>query len=198
MALLDNLVETAAPIISVSYCDQPDLASLIRYVDRVALLGTEEDIDKVSETNASFKNVIDVFLMNVSTKNLGGLGKFRVMRVLGSDEDRSDIGWIARHLTRTKLGLALGAGGAKGFAHVGVLGVLERAGYVVDFLAGSSIGALIGSLMGLGLNADEIEVQLKRIWAPKHVDLLADRSPEGSQSALSTSWTRLETSLATG
>jgi predicted acylesterase/phospholipase RssA len=43
---------------------------------------------------------------------------------------------------------------------------LERAGYVVDFLAGSSIGALIGSLMGLGLNADEIEVQLKRIWAP--------------------------------
>jgi predicted acylesterase/phospholipase RssA len=51
-----------------------------------------------------------------------GLEKFRVMRVLGSDEDRSDIGWIARHLTRTKLGLALGAGGAKGFAHVGVLG----------------------------------------------------------------------------
>ena len=179
MALLDNLVETAAPIISVSYCDQPDLASLIRYVDRVALLGTEEDIGKVSETNASFKNVIDVFLMNVSSKNLGGLGKFRVMRVLGSDEDRSDAGWIARHLTRTKLGLALGAGGAKGFAHVGVLGVLERAGYVVDFLAGSSIGALIGSLMGLGLNADEIEVQLKRIWAPEHVDLLADRSPEG-------------------
>ena len=179
MALLDNLVETAAPIISVSYCDQPDLGSLIRYVDRVALLGTEEDIGKASETNASFKNVIDVFLMNVSTKNLGGLEKFRVMRVLGSDEDRSDVGWIARHLTRTKLGLALGAGGAKGFAHVGVLGVLERAGYVVDFLAGSSIGALIGSLMGLGLNADEIEVQLKRIWAPKHVDLLADRSPEG-------------------
>jgi Predicted esterase of the alpha-beta hydrolase superfamily len=140
---------------------------LIRYVDRVALLGTEEDIGKASETNASFKNVIDVFLMNVSTKNLGGLEKFRVMRVLGSDEDRSDIGWIARHLTRTKLGLALGAGGAKGFAHVGVLKVLERAGYIVDFLAGSSIGALIGSLMGLGLNADEIEVQLKRIWAPE-------------------------------
>jgi NTE family protein len=179
MALLDNLAETAAPTILVSYCDQPDLASLIRYVDRVALLGTEADIGKASESNASFKKVIDVFLTNVSTKNLGGLGNFRVMRVLGSDEHRSDAGWIARHLTRTKLGLALGAGGAKGFAHVGVLKVLERAGYVVDFLAGSSIGALIGSLMGLGLNADEIEVQLKRIWAPEHVDLLADRSPEG-------------------
>jgi NTE family protein len=82
-------------------------------------------------------------------------------------------------LTRTKLGLALGAGGAKGYAHIGVLGVLERAGYVVDFLAGSSIGGLIGGLMGLGLNADEIKVQLKRIWTPEHVDRLADLSPEG-------------------
>jgi hypothetical protein len=116
MALLDKLVETSGPTISVSYCDQPDLASLIRYVDRVALLGTEADIGKASESNASFKKVIDVFLMNVSTKNLGGLGNFRVMRVLGSDEHRSAAGWIARHLTRTKLGLALGAGGAKGFA----------------------------------------------------------------------------------
>jgi NTE family protein len=33
--------------------------------------------------------------------------------------------------------------------------------------------------MGLGLNADEIGMQLKRIWAPEHVDLLANRSPEG-------------------
>ena len=48
MALLDNLAETTAPTILVSYCDQPDLGSLIRYVDRVALLGTEADIGKAS------------------------------------------------------------------------------------------------------------------------------------------------------
>ena len=46
----------------------------------------------------------------------------------------------------TKLGLALGAGGAKGYAHVGALQVLEEAGYVVDCVAGSSIGAIVGSL----------------------------------------------------
>ena len=180
MVLLDNLVGTAGPIISVCYCDQPDLASLIRYVDRVALLGTEADLYKLSESCVSFKNRIDVFLTKVSApSSIGALGNCRVMRVLGSDEDPSDTGWIARHLTRTKLGLALGAGGAKCFAHIGVLGVLESAGYVIDFVAGSSIGALIGALMGLGLNADEIEVQLKRIWTPEHVDLLADLSPEG-------------------
>ena len=94
-------------------------------------------------------------------------------------DGRSDLGWIARHLTRTKLGLALGAGGAKGFAHVGVLDVLQRAGYVVDFVAGSSIGGLIGGLMGLEMDADAIDRQLKRVWSPEHVDLLADLSPEG-------------------
>jgi NTE family protein len=185
MALLDNLVGTAAPVISVSYCDQPDLASLIRYMDRVALLGTEADIYKASGACACCKNTIDVFLMGVrSRRSLGRLGNFRVMRMLGGGEDPSDAGWIARHLTRTKLGLALGAGGAKGFAHIGVLGVLERAGYVVDFLAGSSIGGLIGGLMGLGLNADEIKAQLKRIWAPEHVDRLGDLSPEGASLGL--------------
>jgi NTE family protein len=180
MALLDNLVGTAALVISVSYCDQPDLASMVRYVDRVALLGTEADIYKASEACECCKNTIDVFLIEPrSRRSLGRLGNFRVMRVLGSEEDPTDAGWIARHLTRTKLGLALGAGGAKGFAHIGVLGVLERAGYVVDFLAGCSIGGLIGGLMGLGLNADEIKAQLKRIWAPEHVDRLADLSSEG-------------------
>ena len=74
MALLENLVETDAPTISVAYCDHPNLASLIRYVDRVALLGTEADIGKASESSASFKNAIDVFLMNVLTKNSGTLG----------------------------------------------------------------------------------------------------------------------------
>jgi NTE family protein len=180
MALLDNLVGTAAPVISVAYCDQADLAPLIRYVDRVTLLGTEADIYESAEACACCKNTIEVLLMEGrSRRSLGRLGNFRVMRVLGSEENPSDIGWSARHLTRTKLGLALGAGGAKGFAHIGVLGVLERAGYVVDFLAGSSIGGLIGGLMGLGLNSDEVKVQLNRICAPEHVDHLADLSPEG-------------------
>src|SRR5437868_12083275 len=51
----------------------------------------------------------------------------------------ADLAWVARHLTRTKLGVALGAGGAKGYAHVGVLQVLEEAGYTVDYAGGSSI-----------------------------------------------------------
>jgi NTE family protein len=81
----------------------------------------------------------------------------------------ADLGWLARHLTGTKLGLALGAGGAKGYAHIGVLRVLEEAGYVVDYVAGSSIGAIVGTYLALGADAAEIEVTLRGAFDPPTV-----------------------------
>lgn len=55
------------------------------------------------------------------------------------------------------IGLALGGGGAKGIAHIGVLKVLEANGIPVDMVAGTSIGALIGALYAAGFSAREIE-----------------------------------------
>lgn len=55
-----------------------------------------------------------------------------------------------------RLGLALGGGGARGFAHVGVLRELERAGVCVDVVVGTSVGALIGALYADGHTADEV------------------------------------------
>ncbi len=53
-------------------------------------------------------------------------------------------------MERPKIGLALGSGGAKGFAHIGVLKALEAAGIPIDYIAGSSIGALTAALYGVG------------------------------------------------
>jgi NTE family protein len=55
-----------------------------------------------------------------------------------------------------KLGLALGAGGTKGAAHVGVMQVLEEAGIAVDVIAGTSIGSLYGGLVAVGRSPQEI------------------------------------------
>lgn len=55
-----------------------------------------------------------------------------------------------------KLGLALGGGGAKGFAHLGILQVLSEAGIEFDVVAGTSIGALIGAVYVSG-NLDSLE-----------------------------------------
>lgn len=50
---------------------------------------------------------------------------------------------------RPTIGLALGSGGIRGIAHIGVIKVLEKAGIPIDYIAGSSIGAMIGGLYAL-------------------------------------------------
>lgn len=60
-------------------------------------------------------------------------------------------------LKRQKIGLVLSGGGAKGFAHIGVLKVLEEAGIKIDFIGGTSMGAIIGGLYSSGYNATQID-----------------------------------------
>jgi NTE family protein len=58
---------------------------------------------------------------------------------------------------RLKIGLALGGGGVKGMAHIGILRVLESEKVPVDVIAGTSSGAIVGALYAAGKKADEIE-----------------------------------------
>lgn len=58
---------------------------------------------------------------------------------------------------RKKVGVVLSGGGAKGFAHVGVLKVLEEAGIPIDYIAGTSMGAVVGGLYSVGYSADMID-----------------------------------------
>ena len=53
-----------------------------------------------------------------------------------------------------KIGLALGGGGAKGYAHLGVIKVLEQAGIKIDLVTGTSIGALVGAIYAAGKHRD--------------------------------------------
>ncbi len=58
---------------------------------------------------------------------------------------------------RKKFGLALGGGGARGFAHVGVLEVLENAGIKPDMIAGTSMGAIMAGMYAVGYPLDKIK-----------------------------------------
>lgn len=63
---------------------------------------------------------------------------------------------------RVKLGLALGGGGARGFAHLGALKAFEENGIKFDYIAGTSVGSLVGALYAYGLSSEEIiDVALK-------------------------------------
>jgi NTE family protein len=66
------------------------------------------------------------------------------------------LGWAARDLAKLKVGLALGAGSIRGYAHVGILRVLERIGLPIDCLAGTSIGAAVASTYALGHGPDRL------------------------------------------
>ncbi|MBT8401365.1 MAG: patatin-like phospholipase family protein, partial [Rhodothermia bacterium] len=58
---------------------------------------------------------------------------------------------------RPKVGVALSGGGVKGFAHVGVLRVMEEMGIPVDVVAGTSMGSFIGALYAVGYSVDQMD-----------------------------------------
>ena len=64
---------------------------------------------------------------------------------------------------RKKLGLALGGGGARGLAHIGVLKVLDREQITVDVIAGTSMGGIVGALYAAGFSGERIEAEILRL-----------------------------------
>ena len=58
--------------------------------------------------------------------------------------------------SRPKVGLVLSGGGAKGAVHIGVLKYIEEAGIPIDYIAGTSMGSIVGGMYALGYSSDEI------------------------------------------
>jgi NTE family protein len=58
---------------------------------------------------------------------------------------------------RPKIGLVLGGGGARGYAHIGVLRKLEELRIPFDYIAGTSMGSIVGGFLATGMNANELE-----------------------------------------
>jgi len=73
---------------------------------------------------------------------------------------------IVHHLRGVQIGLALGGGAARGMAHLGVLKALERHGIYVDMLAGTSAGAMVGTLYAAGFDSDYIARRFKTELQP--------------------------------
>ena len=73
---------------------------------------------------------------------------------------------------RKKVGIVLSGGGAKGVAHIGVIKALEELNIPIDYIAGTSIGAIIGGLYSIGYTSEQLETIVKQTdW----IDLLTDK-----------------------
>ena len=73
-----------------------------------------------------------------------------------------DFARLARFLNGTAVGVVLGGGGARGFAHLGVLRALQESGIDVDLIGGNSMGALIGAQYACDVPLDEIRKRTVR------------------------------------
>lgn len=65
------------------------------------------------------------------------------------------------NIKRPKIGLVLSGGGAKGFAHVGVLKIIDELGIPIDYISGTSMGSIIGGFYAIGYSAIQIEEMIK-------------------------------------
>lgn len=79
---------------------------------------------------------------------------------------------VIHALPRKKVAIVLSGGGAKGVAHIGALKVIEELGIPIDYVAGTSIGAIVGGLYSIGYTSEQLEIMVKQTnW----IDLLTDK-----------------------
>lgn len=83
--------------------------------------------------------------------------------------DRAHWERLARRLTGRAVGMAFSGGAARGFAHVGVIRALEEAGQPVDYIGGSSMGALVGGGWAMGLTPAQGMERAARIANPGYL-----------------------------
>jgi NTE family protein len=183
----DDLTDEHATVLLPGELDPETMGLLLDEVDRVvALVGSARDAERLGAlargSNGRGAQVETVLIGEeaaAASREWPAGAPIRVVRTCPRS-DQADEAWLARHLTRTKLGLALGAGGAKGYAHVGALQVLEEAGYVVDYVSGSSIGAIVGAYLALGMDAAAIDATLRGAFDADNVTQLFKTSMGGS------------------
>jgi NTE family protein len=74
----------------------------------------------------------------------------------------------ARRLAGRSIGIVLSGGGARGFAHIGVLEELQSAGIAIDRVGGCSMGGFIGAMFALGMEPDEIDARCYEEWVRRN------------------------------
>jgi predicted acylesterase/phospholipase RssA/CRP-like cAMP-binding protein len=93
------------------------------------------------------------------------LGPRPVARHLHVRLSRPDeVGRVARFLAGRAVGLVMGAGGARGFAHIGVIRALQEAGIPIDMVGGTSMGAAMSAQHAMGWSTERIIATADEVW----------------------------------
>ncbi|HAY3507473.1 patatin-like phospholipase family protein [Elizabethkingia anophelis] len=81
-----------------------------------------------------------------------------------SQQKNDSLNTALHNITKdTKFGLALSGGGAKGFAHLGILKMIDSLGIKIDYITGTSMGGILGGLYAMGYNADQLKETVYKV-----------------------------------
>lgn len=143
----------------------------LRQADRIiVLVDTASDVSPAAVTDAlhaaDVRSPVELVMLRregesacntLTWKQAIGAGSHYFVR----PDNRADIASLARQLTGFGVGLVLGGGGARGFAHVGLLQAMQELDIPVDVCGGASMGAYISALHASGRDVQEITATLK-------------------------------------
>ena len=173
VAQLDDELEVNGTVLVVARAEGRSAPLLLDHVDRAVIVVEDEREAERFRARPEHERLQLVLVRDSAQSSwTPPSGSPTLAQVITRDGGRlppAELRWLGRHLTKTKLGLALGAGGAMGYAHVGALQVLEAEGYTIDYVSGSSIGAIVGTFLALGMDAGEIDRTLRETFRPETV-----------------------------
>ena len=147
----------------------------LRQADLILIVGNSADdplpsaaeLDLTHEADAlrSVRQVL-VLLHEIPTKKIKGTAAWLDARKVGAHHHvrigvPHDLDRLARILAGTAIGLVLGGGGARGFAHAGVYRALSELGISIDWVGGSSIGAVFGAGIAMGWEPQMVEEEAR-------------------------------------
>ncbi|WEK58674.1 MAG: patatin-like phospholipase family protein [Candidatus Brevundimonas phytovorans] len=162
-------------VLYIAESDEPGWASLCaRQVDRVFVVG---DADRAPhppfpppQVEDEAHPLTDLILLRPAhmgrpTRTRAWLEAFKPGRWFHAVEGLfDDTARIARVVTGSAVGVVLSGGGARAYAHIGALRALREAGMPIDFIGGSSMGAVIAAGPGLGWSDEELDERIRKAF----------------------------------
>lgn len=150
--IADRSKDTHA-IDEVPMFDIPDAEAPTRTVEKAARRQIKDSINtdkrEMPEPSGSGKVMVTTKQKMEASRESTHIGK-------DNPHDEGQVPTEAE-VRRPTVALALGGGGARGAAHIGVLRVLKEAGIPIDYIVGNSMGSIVGGLYAAGVSLDDIE-----------------------------------------